>query len=123
MVAFILISSSVLFVFTVPFTWGLFWLARLHLISVRMFAVTEFIIDIFRTTYIRHRGNAVYPWMACLHNSTKGPLWWAAHHRMHHKYSDTDKDLHSPKLTGFWNSHIWFLKWKMTYDIKLVKDY
>ncbi len=27
----------------------------------------------------------------------KGPLWWASHHRMHHKYSDTDQDVHSPK--------------------------
>ena len=26
----------------------------------------------------------------------KGPLWWAAHHRAHHKYSDTERDIHSP---------------------------
>ena len=26
----------------------------------------------------------------------KGPLWWAAHHRNHHRYTDTDRDLHSP---------------------------
>src|SRR4051812_37347773 len=31
----------------------------------------------------------------------KGVLWWAAHHRMHHRYSDTELDLHSPKR-GFW---------------------
>ena len=24
----------------------------------------------------------------------KGPLWWASHHRNHHRYSDTDLDLH-----------------------------
>ena len=36
----------------------------------------------------------------------KGALWWAAHHRAHHKYSDTDKDPHSSKLHGFWYSHI-----------------
>lgn len=39
----------------------------------------------------------------------KGPLWWASHHRMHHKYSDTDQDVHSPKK-GFWWSHVgWIL--------------
>jgi len=39
----------------------------------------------------------------------KGPLWWAAHHRMHHKYSDTDRDVHSP-LRGMWWSHVgWIL--------------
>jgi stearoyl-CoA desaturase (delta-9 desaturase) len=39
----------------------------------------------------------------------KGPLWWAAHHRNHHKFSDTDLDIHSPKK-GFWWSHVgWIL--------------
>ncbi len=39
----------------------------------------------------------------------KGPLWWASHHRVHHKYSDTDLDVHSPKK-GFWWSHLgWIL--------------
>ena len=35
----------------------------------------------------------------------KGPLWWAGHHRNHHKFSDTERDLHSPR-DGFWWSHI-----------------
>ena len=26
----------------------------------------------------------------------KGPLWWAGHHRDHHRYADTDQDVHSP---------------------------
>jgi stearoyl-CoA desaturase (delta-9 desaturase) len=34
----------------------------------------------------------------------KGVLWWASHHRDHHRYSDTDKDVHSPQR-GFWWSH------------------
>ena len=39
----------------------------------------------------------------------KGPLWWAGHHRDHHRYSDTPKDIHSP-LRGFWWSHVgWIL--------------
>jgi stearoyl-CoA desaturase (delta-9 desaturase) len=41
--------------------------------------------------------------------SQKGPLWWAAHHRNHHRFSDTDRDVHSPKR-GFWWSHVgWIL--------------
>src|SRR3989449_8068216 len=40
----------------------------------------------------------------------KGPLWWSAHHRHHHLYSDTDKDPHSPRTNSFWWSHIgWIL--------------
>ncbi|MEJ5255468.1 MAG: acyl-CoA desaturase [Acidimicrobiales bacterium] len=39
----------------------------------------------------------------------KGPLWWASHHRDHHRYSDTEQDVHSP-LRGFWWSHVgWIL--------------
>jgi stearoyl-CoA desaturase (Delta-9 desaturase) len=40
----------------------------------------------------------------------KGALWWAAHHRVHHKESDEPGDLHSAKLDGFWWSHMgWIL--------------
>ncbi|MBK9178673.1 MAG: acyl-CoA desaturase [Acidimicrobiales bacterium] len=35
----------------------------------------------------------------------KGPLWWASHHRDHHRYADTDRDPHSPQR-GFWWSHV-----------------
>lgn len=39
----------------------------------------------------------------------KGPLWWAAHHRVHHQHADTDLDPHSP-MKGFWWSHVgWIL--------------
>ena len=39
----------------------------------------------------------------------KGPLWWAGHHRRHHRYADTDIDPHSP-IRGFWWSHMgWIL--------------
>ncbi len=33
---------------------------------------------------------------------------WVADHRHHHRHSDTEKDLHSPKF-GFWKSHIGWL--------------
>jgi len=36
----------------------------------------------------------------------KGVLWWAAHHRTHHKYSDEPEDLHSVRQRGFWWSHV-----------------
>ena len=36
----------------------------------------------------------------------KGALWWAAHHRDHHKYSDHEGDVHSPVREGFWYSHM-----------------
>lgn len=36
----------------------------------------------------------------------RGPLWWAAHHRKHHRHSDTEHDVHSPHHHGFWWSHV-----------------
>ena len=40
----------------------------------------------------------------------RGPLWWAAHHRNHHRHADTEQDIHSPVHRGFLWSHMgWFL--------------
>ncbi len=40
----------------------------------------------------------------------KGPLWWASTHRIHHKHSDTERDVHSPLRRGFWYSHMgWWM--------------
>src|SRR5690606_26515829 len=54
----------------------------------------------------------------------KGPLWWAGHHRIHHRYSDGPNDVHSPKQ-GFWWSHVgWILSSK--YDrapLERIQDF
>lgn len=43
-------------------------------------------------------------------SAQKGVLWWAGHHRNHHRYSDTPQDIHSPSRRGFWWSHAgWIL--------------
>jgi stearoyl-CoA desaturase (delta-9 desaturase) len=40
----------------------------------------------------------------------KGVLWWASHHRWHHKHSDTPEDVHSAQQLGFWYAHVgWIL--------------
>ena len=43
----------------------------------------------------------------------KSPLGWAAAHRVHHEYADTDKDPHSPTHKGFW--FVFFNKWMINY--------
>jgi len=46
----------------------------------------------------------------------KGPLWWAAGHRRHHRFSDREGDLHSPR-EGFWHAHqgwIFDRRWSQT---------
>jgi len=57
-------------------------------------------------------------------SAQKGVLWWASHHRNHHQFSDTDRDLHSPRK-GFWWSHVgWILcdKYK-GYDPERIRDF
>lgn len=36
----------------------------------------------------------------------KGALWWAAHHRVHHKLSDQPGDVHSPILHRWFYAHV-----------------
>jgi stearoyl-CoA desaturase (delta-9 desaturase) len=54
----------------------------------------------------------------------KGVLWWASHHRWHHKHSDTERDVRSAKRRGFFFAHMGWLfadTWSST-DPKLVPD-
>jgi stearoyl-CoA desaturase (delta-9 desaturase) len=36
----------------------------------------------------------------------RGPLWWAGHHRSHHRHSDTAADVHPPGVRGFFWAHV-----------------
>ena len=39
-----------------------------------------------------------------------GPIWWAGHHRHHHRYADQPEDIHSPVQKGFlWSHVLWIL--------------
>ncbi len=81
------------------------------LYALRMFAITG-----FYHRYFSHKAfktsRAVQFIFAVIGASCvqRGPLWWAAHHRNHHRHADTPLDLHSPTHRGFWRSHVgWFL--------------
>jgi stearoyl-CoA desaturase (Delta-9 desaturase) len=57
-------------------------------------------------------------------NGQRGVLWWAGHHRWHHKHSDDPEDVHSPIQRGLWFSHIgWIIgpTWDKT-DYPAVAD-
>ena len=55
----------------------------------------------------------------------RGVLWWAAIHRHHHRHSDTSLDVHSPRHTGFFFSHVgWiFSRQKATADYSTIQDF
>lgn len=106
----ILIHMVPLLAFFTGATW-FDWTMAIVLYFVRMFFITG-----FYHRYFSHRTFKTSRWfqfvMAFLAQTSmqKGVLWWGAHHRVHHKTSDTAKDPHSMKLYGFWYSHIgWIL--------------
>lgn len=82
---------------------ALYWL--------RMFAITAFYHRYFsHRTFRTHR--AIQFAFALLGTSSaqRGPLWWAAHHREHHRHSDHEPDPHSPGWRGvLWSHTAWFL--------------
>jgi stearoyl-CoA desaturase (delta-9 desaturase) len=91
-------------------TWKLVALA-LAFYAARMIAVTA-----SYHRYFSHRTfktSRAFQFVLAVLGTTamqKGPLWWAGVHRLHHRYSDTPKDVHSPAQRGFFYAHMgWWL--------------
>jgi len=81
------------------------------LYAVRMFALTGFYHRYFSHRSFRTSRGVQFVFAligaSCVQ---RGPLWWAAHHRNHHRHADTARDPHSPDVYGFLWSHVgWFL--------------
>lgn len=55
----------------------------------------------------------------------KGPLWWAAKHREHHRDSDMPADAHSPRQYGGFDAHVgWVYRQARTHpDMDLIRDF
>ncbi len=96
------------------------------LYCIRMFAITG-----FYHRYFSHRAfktsRALQFLFALIGSASmqRGPLWWAAHHRVHHARSDKYGDLHSPTERGFVWSHIgWLTSTKnMATNYEKVSDF
>ncbi len=112
---------------------GALW-AGVHLrdvlLCVALYYVRMFFITAGYHRYFAHRAYKLGRGMQFLMAfggataAQKGVLWWAGHHRDHHKYSDTPKDIHSPKR-GFWWSHMgWIVcdKYEET-PVDRIKDF
>lgn len=84
--------------------------------AVALYAVRMFGITAIYHRYFSHRAFQTSRPMQFLLSmfgaaaAQRGPLWWAAHHRNHHRTSDTEADVHSPITQRFWWSHVgWVL--------------
>ncbi|MBA4188878.1 MAG: acyl-CoA desaturase [Planctomycetaceae bacterium] len=105
--------AAVVAPFFVEITWTSVGLGLL-LYFARMFGITG-----AYHRYFAHRAyktsrwfQFVLAWIGCS-AMQKGPLWWAGHHRHHHKYSDQEEDPHSPIVRSVWWSHVgWVISGK-----------
>jgi stearoyl-CoA desaturase (delta-9 desaturase) len=111
------------------FFFGLHW--RLIVLALASYYLRMFFVTAGYHRYFSHRGfktGRVFQFVLAFMAQTsaqKGALWWASHHRAHHAYSDTERDVHSPVRRGFWWAHVgWILSpdYEAT-DDKRIKDY
>lgn len=93
---------------------------------VRMFAITAVYHRYFsHRSYKTSRGLQFLLALLGTTATQKGPLWWGGTHRVHHKYSDTERDVHSPLRRGFWYAHMgwWLGREHEELDMKRIPDF
>jgi stearoyl-CoA desaturase (delta-9 desaturase) len=83
------------------------------------YLVRAFGISVGYHRYLSHRAfgtSRVFQFALCFVGCAAaqlGPLWWAAHHADHHRFSDTEGDPHSRRVHGFFWAHMgWLLRRK-----------
>jgi stearoyl-CoA desaturase (Delta-9 desaturase) len=121
---YLLINFACLFVFLVG------WSPVALLTALVLYLARMFIITAFYHRYFSHRAfrasRPVQFLMGAAGTSCmqQGPLWWAAHHRIHHQVSDQPDDIHSPRQHGFfWSQVGWIISRSSTDpDPKVVAD-
>lgn len=124
-IPFVLLHAGCVALFFVPFRWS--WVVlMLATYCVRMFAITAGYHRYFsHRTYKLGRGWQFVMAFLAETSGQKGVLWWAAHHRVHHRHADGERDIHSPLKRGFWWAHVgWVLSNQYdNYDPALIQDF
>ncbi|MBS3954734.1 MAG: acyl-CoA desaturase [Methylomicrobium sp.] len=108
-IPFVLMHLACLFVLVVGWSPVALWVAFLSY-GIRMFAITAFYHRYF--SHKAFKTSRVCQFLFALLGATatqRGPIWWASHHRRHHRYSDKEQDIHSPRHGFLWSHMGWFL--------------
>jgi stearoyl-CoA desaturase (Delta-9 desaturase) len=107
-----------------------FWSWRGVAMALGSYFVRMVLVTAGYHRYFAHRAfktSRVFQFLLAILTQTageRGVIWWASHHRWHHKHSDTPRDVHSARLRGFWYAHIGWIfsnSWTDT-EPALVKD-
>ena len=123
--AFWAIHLGCLLVIWSGFSWVAFAVC-MALYAIRMFGIT----GVYHR-YFSHRSYKTSRWFQFVlafigaTSAQKGPIWWASHHRHHHQFSDTEEDVHPPRIYGMWWAHVgWVLstqfvetRWELVKDL------
>ena len=121
---FIGVHLMCLGVFFVGFSWVALGTAIFFYV-LRMFAITGFYHRYFsHKSFKTSRAFQFVMGLCGASSAQRGPLWWAANHRHHHKTSDRPQDFHSPMQHGFWWSHMGWIMGKSAFrtDEKQIPD-
>ena len=121
-VAFVAVHVLMLLAVFVEVTWTASALC-VGFYILRMFGVTA-----GYHRYFAHRSYKTSRWfqfalafLGCS-SAQRGPLWWVAVHRSHHRRSDTVDDPHSPVRGFFWSHCTWIFHHAPAPDLASVKD-
>jgi stearoyl-CoA desaturase (Delta-9 desaturase) len=125
-VAFFALHAAALCAFFFEFTWtGL-------VLGVSLYLIRGFGLTAGFHRYFAHRAYKTsrffqfcLAWFGAM-ALQRGAMWWASHHRIHHKHSDEEDDPHSPIVGTIWWSHVgWVLSnrfndvhWELMPDFK-----
>jgi stearoyl-CoA desaturase (delta-9 desaturase) len=107
---FVILHLGCLGVFLVGWSWTAV-AAAVGFYLVRMFGITGIYHRYFSHRTFKTSRAAQFIFAVLGASSVqRGPLWWAANHREHHRNSDSPTDPHSPVHYGFFRSHAgWFM--------------
>jgi stearoyl-CoA desaturase (delta-9 desaturase) len=115
-------------IFLIPYFFG-FTFANFISLIIGWICIEGIGVAVVLHRYVSHRAFEERPglkpillWISCL--SLQGsPLGWAAIHRgSHHRYSDTEKDAHTPSKGKFYSWHLWLHDWDKYFNPKYVID-
>lgn len=124
-IPFVLVHVAALGAFVVGFSWqGLLLCVAMY--YLRMFGIAGGFHRYF--AHRSYRTSRAFQFVLAFLGATaaqKGALWWAGHHRNHHRYSDTELDIHSPAQRGFWWSHVGWVLCRKYHEIpsEVIKDF
>lgn len=122
---FILLHVASLGIFFIPFA------PSLLVLTIVMFFAKTFGLEAGYHRYFAHKSfktSRVFQFILAILGASggyRGPLWWAAYHRHHHQYADTENDIHSPAHTSFLYAHMgWFFNREiLETDLGKVKEF